>query len=246
MTNYKKNIKKKENEMFKKFLTLSLFTMTLSISACSNQPTVNQPEVNKMQAAKANQIYVADIGQGKTGASFSTKINFKEGFNVKANTNGAIAKISTDIAKVDAYLLELTAAPATGSDPLASVVTGGSVMNIAKTGASFTILFKNVPVSTAGKKYFVGLVAKDSANNVISKNPATDWTGASANKGLAITNGGGDVTPAGSVSVSSTYVVSSATDLTVGLSLLDAVGAQIQSAATVTNGSATLPAIAAQ
>jgi len=228
--------------MIKKLLAISICTMSLTMTACSSQNVVNQSTVESQQ--KANQVYVADIGNGKVGASFSTTINFKEGFNVKANVNGSVAKTSADIAKVDAYLLELTAAPTAGSDPLAGLVTGGSVMDIAKTGASFTILFRNVPANTATKKYFVGLVAKDTAGNVISKNPATDWTGASANKGLSITNGGGDGT--GFVTVNSSYTVSNSTNLTVSLSLLDAVGAQIDSTATVTNGTTTLPAIAAQ
>lgn len=215
--------------MLKKILTISLCSMGLLMSACNTQTTLNKVEI-----ANNNNVYVADVGNGKIGASFSTKITFKEGFNVKANVNGTPAKINSDIAKVDAYLVELTSAPAVGSDPLAGLVTGGSVLNIVKTGASFSILFRNVPPNTAGKKYFVGLVAKDTAGNVISKNPATDWTGASLNKGLAITSGGGDGT--GFITVNASYAVSSVTALTVSLSLLDAIGAQVDSTATVTNG----------
>lgn len=234
----------------KKYITLSICSVLLSLNACITQNNLSQnssPVTVQQSNAQENNIQVVDVGNGKiTGASFMAKINFQEGFNTKANTNGALAKTLSDINKVDAYLLELSSAPAAGSDPLAAPV--GSAMGLSKsgTGTGFTVLFKNVPISASGKRYYVGLVAKDTAGNVISKNPATDWTGASANKGLAISSTGGETGNLGSVTVSSSYVVSSAADLGVSISLLDAVGAQIESTATVTNGTPSLPPINVQ
>ena len=222
--------------MLNKLLSISLCAISLTMVACSNQSVINQAET-----AKINNVSVVDVGQGKIGASFSAKVNFKEGFAVKANTNGAIAKTNANISTVDAYLIELATAPTAGSDPLASKVAGP--INLAKTGTGFTVLFKNVPENAAGKSYYIGLVAKDTGGIVISKNPATDWSGASANKGLAVSTTGGD--GAGSVSVNASLTVSNAADLGVAISLLDAVGAQVQSTATVTNGSPTLPTITA-
>ena len=173
----------------KKIIALSISSIVLSLSACSSQsPVTGSQKPVTVNSIQNNDVQVADIGQGKIGASFSAKVNFIEGFSVKANTNGAIAKTNANIASVDAYLIELTAAPAAGSDPLASKVAGP--INLAKTGTGFTVLFKNVPANAAGKSYYIGLVAKDSGSIVISKNPATDWSGASANKGLAVSTTG--------------------------------------------------------
>lgn len=222
--------------MFKKLLIPSLCSVSFAMAACSTQSNIIQsskPDIIQIQ--KTSNLYVADIGHGKTGASFRTTINFSEGFKVKNNLDGTPAKVNSDIASVDAYLLELAASPAAGSDPLAS--SFGSVMNIAKTSSgSFTILFQNVPANNTGKRYFVGLVTKDSGGTVISRNPAVDWTGSSANTGLAVTNGGGDPANPGSITVDTNFSVSNAADLTIGIALLDAVGAQIESQATVTNG----------
>lgn len=262
--------------MLKKILSLSLCSVVMTLNACINQP-INQVQQKTESASveKSGNVYIVDVGRGKLGANFSTKINFAEGFKIKVltftptiipsvitlfptlnppipaptptNTDGVAAKLSGDIAKVDAYLIESATAPSAGSDPISMAVTNGTATGITKTTStgSFTILFKNVPTNTATKRYYVCLVAKDSTGNVISKNPSTDWTGSSASKGLAITNGGGDGANPGSVNVDSVLKVSSTTGLTVGISLLDATGAQIVTTATVTNGSATLSAITA-
>lgn len=211
-----------------KFLT---FFMLLG---CSNNFTYNLKEEYNSKKQEQENNYIFDIGKGKKGASFSTKIKFEEKLRIKSNINGSVAKLISDIYKVDAYLLELDSFPTTGSDPLSSIVNGGAILNIKRTGSSFSIMFKNVPINNSGKKYFVGLVAKDLNGNIISKNPTPDWTGTSTNKGLAITNSGGD--GSGFVTVNSSYQLSSTLPLTASIALLDAVGAQIDSTATIVNG----------
>ena len=132
--------------------------------------------------------------------------------------------------------------PASGSDPLSS--TYATVNNITKSSTgTFSITFVNVPDNDTGKRYYVGVVVKDYLNRIISKNPSPDWTGTSADRGLWVTNGGGDTSNPGSISINSSLQVSSTIPLTVNVSLLDVAGAGIETNATVTNGNTVLPPI---
>ncbi|MFN4152005.1 MAG: hypothetical protein ACK4IX_13780 [Candidatus Sericytochromatia bacterium] len=197
---------------------------------------------NNVILTNKQDTYIVDVGKGKLGAKFSAELRFTDGFNTKANLDGNEPKVAGNISKVDAFLIEVTSAPAAGSDPLASVYA--VVPNIPKTSSgTFSITFANVPDNEAGKRYYVGIITKDITGKTISKNPSPDWTGDAQNKGLWVTNGGGDVVNPGSIRVTSALNVSSTTALTVSIPVLDVTGATIETNATVTPGNTTLPAI---
>ena len=192
---------------------------------------VIQPKIDNLTV-----ITVSD----KEGASFGANINLNS-FGTKASTSGTPAKQPGDVAKVDVYLLKLPSGY-NGTDPLGTANANVAKMSVdlAKTGSTFNVLFKNVP-GLATNQYWVGIVAKDSGGNVIAKGPATVWTGQTATSAsaLSLSTSGVSVDP-------TTLAVNPTPDLTVNISLLDIVGAQISSNANVTGGSSTLPIISAQ
>lgn len=220
---------------------LILITSTLILASCSFGVTGNNTiDSNKVKVTttESTNTIVADLGK-EAGAQFGVKINLTEGFKTKASVNGIVEKKLTDIAKVDVYLLSLAAAPTAGSNPLggagANIVTSFTgVAGLVKTGASFNVLFKNVP-GLATNQYFVGVVLKDSTGAVINKAPATPWvldTLATAPDLLVSSTGVGVST--------TTLAVSTTTPLAVSANLLDAVGAQVDSTVTTTAGANTL------
>lgn len=203
--------------------------LLLPIFSCS---TPNNVSIDRLSVE--NNQYVAQLSPD-SGAKLSVKINFDSGFKVKASSNGNAAKQPTDITKVDVYLLKLPSGY-NGTDPLgagnANVVK--SFTDVAKTGSTISMIFRNVPGLASPNQYWVGVVAKDNAG-VISKVPATAWTGGTATSpALALSSGGigVDVT---------TLAVSSTGDIAVNVPLLDAVGAQVGAAASVTGGNGSLP-----
>jgi len=225
-----------------KFLS---FLIVLPLISCSaNTPNnvldkkIETNQVIVKPQVSEERLIIAQVSD-KVGASFMTKLNLNS-FSSKANVNGTPAKQPSDVSTVDVYLLSLPSG-FTGTDPLgtanANVVR--TFTNLAKTGSSFNILFKNVP-GLATNQYYVGIVAKDSGNNIISKLNTT-WTGQTATSAssmsLSTTGVGVDAT---------TLAVSSTSDLIVNMGLLDAVGAQISTNANVSGGTTTLPIITAQ
>ncbi|MEK7434770.1 MAG: hypothetical protein AABZ74_16675 [Cyanobacteriota bacterium] len=219
-----------------------LITSTLILASCSFGETgINKIDSDKIKISNqdSNTILV-DLGK-ESGVQFSAKINLTEGFKTKASVSGAVEKKLTDISKVDVYLLSLTSVPTAGSNPLgvanANVITsftGGSALS--KTGASFNVLFKNVP-GLATNQYFVGVVLKDSANNVINKAPGTPWTldTLTTAPALAVSSSGIGVN-------TTTLAVSTSTALSISVNLLDAFGAQVDSTITATAGTNALTA----
>ena len=235
----KKNLKKH----------LSSFVVMTLVSCTTSVPT-NQSETTKEVAENNEKTNVVSILQelsevpkntnvlkvSDNGAEIKLNMIFADtsNFKIKVNSSGVVEKKLTDVAKVDVYLIQLTAPPTAGSDPLgvanANVVK--AFTNVAKTdtGTGFNLIFKGVPTNTATNQYYVGVVVKDTLGNVISKAPAIPWTGntlATASN-MAITSTG--------VGVNATLVVSTATALTLGLPLADAVGVKVSANIGITNG----------
>ncbi|MEK7434769.1 MAG: hypothetical protein AABZ74_16670 [Cyanobacteriota bacterium] len=219
-----------------KKIVLSLTTIFLaSCGVASNVNNSNQlKNVDISEISAKNNILEADMGT-KGGAEFKIDVKISDGFKTKASVSGAVEKKLTDIAKVDVYLLSLTSAPTAGSNPLgvanANVLksfTGAT--SIAKTGGSISLLFKGVP-GLATNQYFVGVVLKDSGSAVINKAPGTPWTldTLTTAPSLTVSSSGVGVDP-------TTLAVSTTTSLSITASLLDAIGAQIDSTTTTTAG----------
>lgn len=203
------------------------------------QQTVNQQSNVNQTKTINNDATVINVSD-KAGASFGATINLNS-FSTKASVSGSSAKQPSDVAKVDVYLLKLPSG-FSGTDPLGSGSANVAKISsdLVKTGSSFNVLFKNVP-GLATNQYWVGIVAKDSSGNVIAKPPTTAWTGQTATSAPAMA-----LSTTGIGVDSTTLAVSSTGDLTVNISLLDAIGAQISSNANVTAGSSILPTISAQ
>lgn len=203
--------------------------LLLPIFSCSTPSVLNSEKL-----IFDNNQYVAQLSTNN-GANFSVKINFDSGFKVKVSSNGTAAKQPNDITKVDVYLLKLPSG-FSGTDPLgsgsANVVK--SFTDVAKTGSTISMTFKNVPGLASPNLYWVGVVAKDNSS-VISKAPSTAWTGQTLTSApaMALSSSGIGVDP-------TTLAVSSTGDISVNVPLLDAVGAQIGSNANVSAGSSTL------
>ncbi|MFN4153010.1 MAG: hypothetical protein ACK4IX_18850, partial [Candidatus Sericytochromatia bacterium] len=87
------------------------------------------------------------------------------------------------------------------------------------------------------KNYWVGVVARDSGDNIISKSGQT-WTGITGTyAGFNLSEGG--------VMVDNNLMVSTTDPLTVEVDLLDAIGSKLDSTVEINNGSSALPSIEA-
>ncbi|RYY00614.1 hypothetical protein EON78_00665 [bacterium] len=228
----------------KKLLSLGLIALlsgcsTVSANQVANQNVTKLSEVSALKLLENNsdqkqQVFIAEVSKEK-GASFSINIDMKSGFNVKDNTNGIAEKTTANINKVDVYLLKLPSTFAAGGDPLGAsdvnVVKSFTGVNaLSKTGNNFTVTFQNVP-GLANDQYWVGIIAKDSSDNIINKSPSTAWTGNTLTNAPALrlsSNGVGVDT--------TTLAVTNTNSLTLALPLLDAVGAKIEAGVSSTSG----------
>lgn len=181
-----------------------------------------------------NNKYTVNLSPN-TGAKFSVKINFNNGFKVKNSLNGVPAKLPSDITKLDIYLLKLPNG-FTGTDPFGNNNSNIIKMfnDVSKIGSTISMTFKNVPALDSPNEYWIGVVAKDNSG-VISKAPSIAWTGSTASTpALSLSSSGIAVNP-------TTFAVSSTNDILVNVPLLDAVGAQIGTTVDVASGSQSLP-----
>lgn len=208
---------------------------------------------NRGSLQSDEQLYIANLGT-QNGAQILVKFDFNS-FKTKAtnpivgtedcvdgtNCDGIPEKTAADVASVDVYLFKLAsnfnpAIPA-GKDPFgpSSQNLYWSKSGVTKNGTAINLLFTGVP-GDASNHYYAGVVARDSGNNVISKN-GYKWTGTTA------TYAGFNLSSSG-VGVDATSLVVSTTDpLSIGVNLLDAVGAKLDSTVEITNGSSALPSI---
>lgn len=185
---------------------------------------------NKKNINQNSDYYQIKIGD--KGGEFLTKISFANGFNTKSSA-GTTSKSFPDVAKLDVYLAELSSAPVSGTDdPLVAGNIIGSQNNISGSGATsdFNLLFSNVPANSGAKKYFVGVVAKDSSGNAIAKTPSPAWTGTTVSLAPTVY-----FTLTG-VSVNSSFQVSSTNDLSVFIPLTDIAGATADADVRINNG----------
>lgn len=215
-------------------------TSVLILNGCTSQPQIN-PETLKYSSvtaekgfnSEANNTYTINVSD-KKGASFLAQINILDSkFNTKATT-GTAPKTANDVSKIDVYLLELASIPTAGSDPLgvANANVRASQLGIVKKAgtSSFNLLFQGLPANTIGSSYYVGVVLKDAGNIAIAKLPTTPWTGNTftTTPSFAVTSSG--------VSVNTALVVSTATDLTLSVGLLDDTKASVDGDVTILNG----------
>jgi hypothetical protein len=185
-------------------------------------------EFQKFNLPKDQELYKIMVKNEK-GGEFLTRISFEDGFKTEASS-GSPARKANEVAKIDAYLVELAVAPAAGSDPLASI--SASVQNLAKSGSNpiFNLLFSNVPTNNTGKQYFVGIVAKDSSGTVISKPPNVSWSNNALSLAptLSVTSTG--------ATVNSSFLVSPGSDLSLTIQLTDLSGAITDASVLINNG----------
>ncbi|MFN8576528.1 MAG: hypothetical protein U0354_06700 [Candidatus Sericytochromatia bacterium] len=210
--------------------------LVLGLISCSTNTPINNSEntrIINLSQNNTNNINI-DVGQVKNGASISVSINFKNGFNTKANSNGTLSKNVNDVQSYEVYLIKNSAStyPVNG-DPIGDKVLGPYILN--SNGVASSVLTFNNILSSGGQYYYVAVRAFDNlnatGNSLIKAN--TSWTGTTANttynKQVAVSNGSG-------ILVSSTYLVTSTSRLNVNPNLLDASSATVDTSITVNNG----------
>lgn len=228
----------------------SILFLSVLVVSCSNQvPNKvvfdSNVDMSKTTLPKQDNLFVADIGKGIKGASFNVNVVFSDNFTTKAvvTADGKVAKVVSDISKYKVYLLlnSSTSAYPSSGDPLKPSSSSGDMVagpfDITKSGASQTIKFDNVPISTPNA-YYVAVRALDSSDNDILKRN-TSWgttTDTVAQKRVSVSNGAGIV-------VDSDFKVSSTTNLVVEPQLDDATGATIGADITPSPGTTTIGAI---
>lgn len=247
-------------------------TLSCSLFACSITNTPNMTSItgnvdlSKSDIAKkldvlklkekgiidnnSNKVFIADVGNGKKGASFSIKIGSSENtFSTKVNSNGQPQKTMADVDHYIVYLVSNVATPyPTTGDPLGADKVAGP-FTISKTGLSQTVTFSNVPDSL-GKYYYIAVRCQQVApgnEDIVKRNlnwGATTQLLANGNGRVAVSNLGGDSNQGG-VKVDVNLVVSSTISLDVKPDLENATAATLRADVTPQNGTGTIGAISA-
>jgi hypothetical protein len=199
---------------------------------------------------EARRVFIADVGKGKKGASFSVKIKFPESppaFRTTANSNGSFAKTFADVQTYIVYLVQnasLSSYPP-GGDPLGADFVSGPFTVTNAGGQLVTILITNVDsslTSTSSNAYYVAVLAKDNQNNDLIKpnnGSSTAWTGTTAaTPAVAVSTGAG-------VTVDASLQLSSVAGLSVTPNLLDISGATLRTDLIPNSGNALIPTISA-
>lgn len=240
---------------------LLLLSTSLALSACSapvgpqTQP-IEQFSAHTQKLIRVHQqpgrtLDVIDVGQGKvkTPAAFAVNFQFQEesGFHTQASTSGGEGKTGTDISDFRVYLFECQSAslPAPGSpgspvdldaDPNCSRVHDALISKAAGFSGSQSFIFDNVPESSsAGQRFYVGVVALEAALNITSETGYVFNGSPNSNGALALSSSGGN--GSGGVHVATGYDVSAeSTALGVNVTLLSDKGANLDSNVTVANG----------
>jgi len=169
---------------------------------------------------------IIDAGHGvKTNASVTVNINLVDGngFKTKGNVSGTAQGFASNLNSIEFWLIDAASAPvstagATGAFTFPiSTVTNGSL---------HTVTFTNVPDST--NSYYIAAAGFTASTPTSGTNITNVAATASGGLGKAYVS-------TSSVSVTGEQV-STPTSLTIGLKLLDAIGAQIDGDTTVNDG----------
>lgn len=245
---------------------MALILSTGLMVACNSQPSpmtaaslspaqtaVNSsPEAehraSQLKAQGNQNVTVIDVGQGKkTPAVLSLTVNFQESANFQTQASVSGSPSGASLNQLRVFLLESNGAPAPG-DITALVKNAGGTL-ISRTGLGpHTFVFANVPANAASMKYYIGV---SPLLDVPTGPPTAPYklnllaTPNTHNHGalglVAISSAGGE--GAGQVHVDANYQVSNTAALGISMTLRNEMGAQIDSSATVTNGSTGIPAI---
>lgn len=196
---------------------------------------------NRGSVKSDEKLYIANLGT-KDGGQFLVKFDFNN-FKTKNSVNGTPAKIASDVSSLDVFLFRLSPSFDSGvsKDPFGPSSSNlyWSRNGIAKNGSSVNFLFTGIPSNTDfnTEAYWVGVVARDSGNNIISKS-GTNWTG------ITGTYAGFNLSSTG-VGVLPNLTVTNTMPLSVSVNLLDAIGAQLDAEVNINSGSPSLPSVGA-
>lgn len=246
--------------------TAALVLSTCLLMACNSQPspvanapvspsqtTLNSsPEADKLasqlKAQGSQNVTIIDVGQGKKStATLSMTVNFQNAADFKTQISASGVPSGATLNQLRVFLLESNGTPAPGDITSLVKNTGGSLIN--RTGLGpHTFVFANVPANAASMKYYIAV----SALLDVPTGPPTapykinlNATPNSHNHGslglVAVSTTGGE--GAGQVHVDANYQVSTTTAIGISMTLRNEAGAQIDSSATVTNGTTGIPGI---
>jgi sugar lactone lactonase YvrE len=207
------------------------------------------------KSTTGNEQISVDVGQGiKTGASISITLNLGENFKTKANKDGSVAFTTSAVKSIKVWLVELPL----GSSPIAPdtdiTPVSGTSFSYDNTTANPIVTFNNVPANTTTPQqqaYYVAVAAYKNvvangqplSDNISNNTSATNRVTILGTTPAAISNGGGDTGgQVGSVMVGAApdYLVSTASGLSVGLKLLDDIGATIETNIAAQSGSTSI------
>lgn len=204
--------------------------------------------VGQLKAQGNQNISVIDVGQGKkTPAVLSMTVNFKDAGDFKTQLSSSGVPSGATLNQLRVFLLESNGAPAPGDITALVKNAGGTLITRAGLGPH-TFVFANVPANAATMKYTVGVTplldvptGPPTAPYKINllATPNTHNHGALGLVAISSTGGEG----AGQVHVDANYQVSNTAPLGISLTLRNEAGAQIDSSATVTNGTTGIPVI---
>ena len=138
--------------MKKSITGILLITSLIMSCSFSNAPTYTVSEYNNKKS------FTVDMGY-KTGKSLSLAMDIKS-YVTKANANGFVKKLTTDISTAQVYLLALPAGY-TGTDPIGTGNVTGSPITLTGITGSFNVIFNNVNGLPTGTNYFIGVRLKD-------------------------------------------------------------------------------------
>lgn len=237
-------------------LGLAALCLTACTASPNSAPAINAQAFSAQARALAAQFkaqgqntQILRVSPTPSQAALAVRIQpVQQDFAVQASSNGAVAKVLADVSDYELFLFECSAAPTPGAAGSETDLDTGNCAQIFNATVSATgsatqnFVFDHVAQNTVGSRYFVGISAMEAGPVNITAFTGFLSSGAQPAPGaIALSNGGGDGD--GGVAVNASFAVSNTAALQLPLSLLDAVGAGLDSQVTVSNGSSTLPTI---
>ncbi|MEK7434411.1 MAG: hypothetical protein AABZ74_14870 [Cyanobacteriota bacterium] len=221
-------------------LFFSIITACSSVSFNPIQKEINN-DIKKLNLNSNENITVLDVGNGKLGASFSVKLNFKSGFKLKNNASSTFDGTPSTVKSFKVYLIDGAASlGASGSDITSSIL--GNSFSVIKTGSSTTSLILS-NVNTGSYYVAVGAYQDTGATLNVTQTATNVYIISGGNFALSTTGGdsatGGILSTGGIITVDSSFQINAtalSNQMGIPLNLTDAIGATIDTTVNVTNG----------
>lgn len=221
------------------FFSIITACSLINVSSSNNLSEISQKEFNNaiksLNLSSGEKPTVLDVGNGKLGGSFSLKFDLNKGFKIKNNTPGTIGLLS----KVNSFKVALIdgsgGPPTPGSLTVASGCGGpcGPYTVVKTSGSPVSLILKNVPTGV----YYVAVAAFEDAG-ATTDITASSFTIGGPPKNFEVSTTGGD-SNVGKITIDSSFQINgtaSSNQMGVNMTLINGVGAIIESPITITSG----------